>query len=87
MSPRNALPPKGSGIVRPMDRTLDSLTETELPAPGTSVTRGTGGISGARTAGTSGTSDDRVLRRPVLTRTPQVPQTPRRSESRCRGST
>lgn len=60
MSPRNALPPRDSGIVRPMDRTLDSLTETELPPPGTSVTRGTGGVSGARTAsGTRGTSDTR----------------------------
>ncbi len=46
MSPRNALPPRGSGIVRPMDRTLDSLTDTGASAPGTSGTRDTSGAFG-----------------------------------------
>lgn len=70
MCPRNALPGKESGIVRPMDRTLDTLTDPGGRPRDASDTRdtsdtrdardtpGTRGTAGAPdTRGTSGTSD------------------------------
>lgn len=62
MPPRKALPGKDSGITRPMDRALDTLTDPE----GTSGVRGTKGTSGVRdvieTAGTSDVSGTVVTR-------------------------
>lgn len=48
MPPRKALPGKDSGITRPMDRALDTLTDPE----GISGVRGTRGVKG--TLGASG---------------------------------
>ena len=59
MPPRKALPGKDSGITRPMDRALDTLTDPE----GTSGVRGTGGVRvPEETAVTSGTSGTIVTR-------------------------
>ncbi len=53
MPPRKALPGKDSGITRPMDRALDTLTDPE----------GTSGVrESEETSGTSGTSGTGVTR-------------------------
>jgi len=68
--PRKALPGKDSGITRPMDRALDTLTDPE----GTSGVRGTGGVrEPEETSGTSGTSGT-VVTRGALVRSKAIPR-------------